>query len=158
MLHDRFPNTQLTVSDVRESILHNLRNRFGRAGIRGYQSFVADVASKDFGPDKKFDVIICDAPCSGSGTWGRTPEQLRFFRKEKIEHYSSLQKAIAANAATCLKSGGAFLYITCSVFKKENEDVVETIIQQTPLQLIKQHYFGGYEEKADTLFAALFSL
>jgi len=158
LLHDHFPQVQLTVSDVRESILHNLKTRFSRAGIASYQSFVADVSSPQFRLNKKFDVIICDAPCSGSGTWGRTPEQLRFFSKQKIEHYNSLQKSIALNASKCLKEGGQLLYITCSVFKKENEDVVEYISQQTKLRLLKQQYFEGYNEKADTLFAASFAL
>ncbi|GAA4732907.1 Fmu (Sun) domain-containing protein [Flavisolibacter ginsenosidimutans] len=158
LLHDHFPQVQLTVSDVRESILHNLKTRFSRAGIASYQSFVADVSSPQFHLNEKFDLIICDAPCSGSGTWGRTPEQLRFFSKQKIEYYSLLQKSIAVNAGKCLKEGGQFLYITCSVFVKENEDVVEYILQQTKLRLVKQQYFEGYDEKADTLFAALFAL
>ena len=158
LLHDHFPKVQLTVSDIRESILHNLKNRLKRAGIHNYQSFVADVSSFQFELKKKFDVIICDAPCSGSGTWGRTPEQLSFFSKDKIDPYSSLQKSIALNASKRLKDGGLFLYITCSVFKKENEEVVRYIVEKTNLQLVKEQYFKGYTEKADTLFAALFSL
>ena len=158
LLHDHFPKAQITVSDVRESILQNLKNRFKRAGIHAYQSFVADVSSAKFNLNKKFDVIICDAPCSGSGTWGRTPENLRFFSNEKIAHYTALQKSIATNASKCLKDGGMFLYITCSVFAKENEEVVNSLTQVTKLRLVAQQYFKGYTEKADTLFAALFTL
>lgn len=158
LLHDLFPGAQLTVSDIRESILHNLRNRFKRAGIQQYRSFVADVSSGQFNAAKKYDVIICDAPCSGSGTWGRTPEQLTFFKKEQIDHYATLQKNISVNASRSLKSGGAFVYITCSVFKKENEDVVDFILQNTSLKLQSQQYVKGYTQKADTLFTALFVL
>lgn len=158
LLHDAFPRVRLTVSDVRESILHNLRNRFGRAGINGYESFVADVSSPQFNLKKKFDLIICDAPCSGSGTWGRTPESLRFFKREKFNEYAALQKAISVNASRTLKEGGFFLYITCSVLKMENEEVVEHLVQNANLRLLKQEYFKGYTEKADTLFAALFTL
>ena len=158
LLHDHYPKAQLTVSDIRESILHNLNNRFARAGIHLFQAFVADVSSAHFRMKKKFDVIICDAPCSGSGTWGRTPEQLSFFKKEKIDDYADLQKRIAVNASKQLNQAGCFLYITCSVFKKENEDIVANIVANTNLQLMKQQYFKGYTEKADTLFAALFSL
>lgn len=158
LLHDLFPNVQLTVSDIRQSILHNLRTRFKRAGIHQYQSFVADVSSPHFRSSKKHDVIICDAPCSGSGTWGRTPEQLQFFQREKIDYYADLQKRIATNAARNLKEGGHLVYITCSVFKKENEDVVDYLLQNTSLQLVQQQYCKGYTEKADTLFTALFRL
>ncbi|HYK56845.1 MAG TPA: Fmu (Sun) domain-containing protein, partial [Flavisolibacter sp.] len=105
-----------------------------------------------------FDLVICDAPCSGSGTWSRTPEQLKFFKKEKIEQYAQLQKSIALNAAKSVKLQGYFLYITCSVFKKENEEVVAFIKANTPLQLVSSKYFMGYDRRADTLFAALFRL
>lgn len=157
LFHDLFPNAHLTVSDVRESILINLHKRFKSAGIKNYDHFVADVASENFSIKQKFDVVICDAPCSGSGTWARTPEQLAFFKKEKISHYSNLQKTIALNAAKAVKEKGFFIYITCSVFKGENEDVVEFIRENASLQLQTVHYLKGYDKKADTLFAALFS-
>ena len=158
LLHDLFPAVQLSVSDIRESILHNLRNRFKRAGIQQYESFVTDVSSVQFHSKKKYDVILCDAPCSGSGTWGRTPEQLTYFKQEKIDHYAKLQKQIAVNASKSLKEGGLFVYITCSVYKKENEEVVDFLQQHTTLTLVSQEYKKGYSEKADTLFTALFRL
>lgn len=158
LLHDHYPKATITATDVRESILHNLRSRFRRAGVHNYRSFVADVASPGFLLPHHFDVIICDAPCSGSGTWGRTPEQLSLFVPEKIDHYQRLQQRIATAAAAQLNQGGLLLYITCSVFKKENEDVVAHLQSATTLTLIEQQYFKGYDENADTLFAALFRL
>lgn len=157
LLHDEYPLAQITVSDVRDSIIVNLRNRFKRAGITNYHHFVADISSPIYQNKNKYNLIICDAPCSGSGTWGRTPEQLRFFKAEKINHYQSLQKKIAANAAKSVKPQGYFLYITCSVFTQENEEVVQFIQKETGLQLNSMHYFKGYNQKADTLFAALFN-
>ena len=156
LLHDYFPNAVLTVSDVRETITINLQNRFKRAGIKNYNSFVADVSSPVFSIQRKFDLVICDAPCSGSGTWSRTPEQLVFFKKEKIDYYATLQKKIVANASKGVVKNGFFLYITCSVFKKENEEVVDLIEKSFPLQLKSMHYLKGYDKKADTLFVALF--
>jgi 16S rRNA (cytosine967-C5)-methyltransferase len=155
---DVLQNIQLTVSDVRSSIIQNLKNRFAKAGIRNYQSLIVDLVH---GPWSMvhglFDLIICDAPCSGSGTWGRTPEQLYFFDEKKIEYYSTLQQKIVSNTIPNLTNGGYFLYITCSVFQKENEEVVEFIQQQfSSLQLIKQELLIGYNKKADTMFTALF--
>jgi 16S rRNA (cytosine967-C5)-methyltransferase len=155
---DRFPKVQLTVSDVRESILHNLRSRFRRARIMNYRSFVADVGASTFSFPHTFDVVLCDAPCSGSGTWGRTPEQLSYFTEDKIAHYASLQRRIAGNALQQVKKGGYFLYITCSVFAAENEDNVALLQKESGLTLLSARYYKGYEEKADTLFAALFRL
>jgi 16S rRNA (cytosine967-C5)-methyltransferase len=156
LLLDQFPGAQLTVSDVRESILHNLHKRFERAGIRDYQFFKAD-ASKE-GPKKSgpFDLIICDAPCSGSGTWSRTPEQLHFFKTEKINAYAALQQSLLSNVRRYLKPGGLLLYSTCSVFAKENESVVKEASELPSLQFLKSAYFKGYDQRADTLFAALF--
>lgn len=160
LAYDLLPGIQLAVSDIRKSILINLKKRFEQAGIKSYKSFVADLSTHS--PftihHSLFDLVICDAPCSGSGTWSRTPEHLYFFDEEKIEHYAALQKSIALNASQRVKKGGYFLYITCSVFKQENEEVVNHLLRHTTLQLLRQQYFIGYESRADTLFGALFRL
>jgi 16S rRNA (cytosine967-C5)-methyltransferase len=143
------------VSDLRESILANLKKRFHKAGIRNYQSFVADLSTNLKFQISNFDLIICDAPCTGSGTWSRTPEQLYYFKKEKIDHYSNLQKSILENVVPLIRKRGHLLYITCSVFKKENEDVVEYLQKEFNLKVEKMELLKGYDKKADTLFAAL---
>ena len=157
MIHDIDPTVDLTVSDVRETILANLKKRFERAGIRKYKSFVADIQDKNFKPQTtNFKLIIADVPCSGSGTWSRTPEQLYFFNENEIEKYSSLQKKIVSNVIPQLQSGGSFIYITCSVFKKENEEVVDFIEQNFHLQLKQVEVLKGYDMKADSMFVAVF--
>jgi 16S rRNA (cytosine967-C5)-methyltransferase len=156
LLKDTFPNSHITVSDIRESIIVNLRKRFKEAGIFNYNWFVADIAGTQFRHSKQYDLVICDAPCSGSGTWGRTPEQLYFFTEDKISYYASLQRKIAEKASHYVKKGGLFLYITCSVFKEENEVATEFITQNSSLHLESRYYFPGYMQGADTLFAALF--
>ncbi len=162
MAYDILADIRLTVSDVRQSIIQNLHKRFRDAGIKTYQSFIADLTNdknlRSTLHDKKFNFIICDAPCSGSGTWSRTPEQLMFFQHKEIEKYSNLQKNICSNAIPFLQKGGYFLYITCSVFKKENEDVIDYIQEKFSLTLIKMELLKGYKIKADTMFAALFQL
>lgn len=158
LVYDSFPHVQLTVSDVRKTILINLQKRFKKAGIKNYKSFVADLAKYPFSIfHSPFDMVICDVPCSGSGTWSRTPEQLYFFKEEMIDYYSNLQKKIVSNASKALKKESLLLYITCSVFKKENEEVVDFIGQNLSLQLQSMQYLKGYDKKADTLFVALFS-
>ena len=152
---DTLPHIQLIVSDLRPSIIHNLKQRFNEAGIRHYKSFIADLTAQ-FHLSEQYDLVICDAPCSGSGTWGRTPEQLYFINKERIEHYAALQKKIAGNIVRAVKKGGYLLYITCSVYKEENEEVVEFIKQTTSFELIKSSVLRGYDMKADTMFGALF--
>jgi 16S rRNA (cytosine967-C5)-methyltransferase len=157
LLHDK-ASVDLTVSDKRTSILANLERRFAKAGIKNYRSFVTDLGGAYAAVADQFDVIICDAPCSGSGTWGRTPEHLRLFTADKIETYSALQKKIAGNASERLKPGGYFLYITCAVFEKENEGTVKWLEENTPMKLQSMQYLKGYEQHSDTLFTALFRL
>jgi len=158
LLHDLLPQKiKLTVSDIRQSIISNLHDRFKRAGIKGYEHFVADISNNEKkSPAGLYDIIICDAPCTGSGTWSRTPEQLFFFEPSTINEYASLQKKIATNALSHLNNDGLFFYITCSVFKKENEDVVQHIKQQPGMQLLEMKHLYGYEMKADSMFVAVF--
>jgi 16S rRNA (cytosine967-C5)-methyltransferase len=156
LLHDLEPNIKLVVSDIRESILANLDERFQQAGLLKYQSKLLDLTQN---PDQvlhdyTFDGIILDAPCSGSGTWGRTPEMISQFDQGKIEFFQRLQKSIVPNVVKYLKPGKPLVYITCSAFKAENEDVVDYIVRELGLKLEIQTTLKGYENKADTMFIA----
>ncbi|MET1056953.1 MAG: RsmB/NOP family class I SAM-dependent RNA methyltransferase [Pedobacter sp.] len=156
LLHDIEPKVQLLVSDVRESSLHNLDERFQAAGIRKYQKKVLDLLQNNDQDlhDYVFDGIILDAPCSGSGTWGRTPEMLYHFEEHKIDFFAGLQKNIAARVLKYLKPGKVLIYITCSVFQKENEEVIEQLLATQPLKLESMQSITGYNDKADTMFIA----
>lgn len=156
MAKDLLGDIDLTVSDVRESILRNLKSRFQEAGINSFKSFVADLSTSSFVTAyAAYDLIIADVPCSGSGTWGRAPEHLSFFNRSSIDTYSALQQKICTNSLTKLKPGGYFLYITCSVFAKENEMNVQWLQDELKMNLVKQDLLVGYAKKADTMFAAL---
>lgn len=153
---DAFVNISLTVSDNRKIILTELEQRFNRAGISGYRAFEADLRRPPAAvAGEMFDLVILDAPCTGSGTWSRTPEQLNFFDETKIAHYRALQQAIAGNVIPHLAPGGYLLYITCSVFAGENEEVVDFIRENHHLQLVKSVVLEGYNDRADSLFAAI---
>lgn len=156
LLYDEQPDIKLLVSDNRESILENLKERFALAGIRNYQRKCLDLTENQdlFLHDYEFDGIIFDAPCSGSGTWGRTPEMISQFAAHKIKFFTDLQRKIAANIVKYQKSGKPLIYITCSVFKAENEDQVNWLCQQFDLQVEQQCLLKGYEAKADTMFVA----
>ena len=156
MLCDLNPSVDITISDIRKSILVNLEKRFSDAGITKFKTIIADLTCSPFTiPHSPFDLIIADLPCSGSGTWGRTPEQLYYFAEVKIKQYAALQKEIVSNLVSCMKSGGYLLYCTCSVFKKENEEIVEFIENELYLKRVKVELLEGYKMKADTMFAAL---
>ncbi|WP_316813221.1 RsmB/NOP family class I SAM-dependent RNA methyltransferase [Pedobacter heparinus] len=156
LLYDLESKIELLVSDVRENSLHNLDERFQEAGLKKYQKKVLDLLENNDQDlhDYEFDGIILDAPCSGSGTWGRTPEMLYHFDAHKVSYFSGLQKTIAGNVVKYLKEGKPLIYITCSVFKEENEDVVAFLLENLPLKLEKMQVIKGYAAKADTMFVA----
>ena len=153
------PTVQLTVSDRRASVLENLLERFQvyQFSRPSYFQLELDKTPIDVSKlgDSLFDAIVCDAPCSGSGTWARTPENFYFFEPEKITEFSTNQCNIASNALPFLKKGGTFIYITCSVFENENESIVQQIMNQHKLSLKNQELINGIENRADSLFVAI---
>jgi len=157
LLMDAVEGIHLTVSDSRESILVNLKERFKRNKISKYESMIVDFTIEAHGnfKDRKFDGIIADVPCSGSGTWARTPEQMNLFSDAKLKHYLSLQKIITEKLCLLLPPRGKLTYITCSVFKAENEDRVMDLVKNHQMILLEEKLFQGTEEGADTLYAAL---
>lgn len=159
LLKDLKPSVHLTVTDVRERIIYNLTQRFRQYRMALPTAHIADAASpedlnKAFGT-KQFGNIICDAPCSGSGTWARTPEQMFFFDPSTLPDYTERQKAIATNVVNHLKKDGRLIYITCSVFKAENEDVVSEILDNTSLKLEHMQIINGVSIHADSMFIAI---
>ena len=149
---------KLTVSDIRNNILINCKERLRSAGINIHNDFIADLSQGvPLYMTDNFDIIICDAPCSGSGTWGRSPEQLSYFDLENVGKYQLRQKSIALHAFSRLTTRGVFIYITCSVFKKENEQVTEYISSFSGGTLLFEQYYRGYNSKADTLYVSVFT-
>jgi len=156
LLHELEPNLKLVVSDIRESILANLDERFQQAGLIKYQRKILDL-TQNVDPELhnyEFDGIILDAPCSGSGTWGRTPEMISQFEPQKISFFQKLQQSIARNTVKYLKPDKPLIYITCSAFKAENEANVDFLVKQVGLKLEQQTVLKGYDNKADTMFVA----
>ncbi|HEY9003435.1 MAG TPA: RsmB/NOP family class I SAM-dependent RNA methyltransferase [Mucilaginibacter sp.] len=156
LLHELEPNLKLVVSDIRESILANLDERFQQAGLIKYQRKILDL-TQNVDPELhnyEFDGIILDAPCSGSGTWGRTPEMISQFEPQKISFFQKLQQSIVRNVVKYLKPGKPLIYITCSAFKAENEANVDFLVKEAGLKLEQQTILKGYENKADTMFVA----
>ena len=154
LMYDTMQNIRMHVSDIRESILFNADKRLQEAGIRPASVQVIDLTDP-FEIKKPFDFVFADLPCSGSGTWGRTPEQIAFFKKENLNSYTQLQTKIIENILPTVKLDGHLLIATCSVYAAENEAHVAAILAQGQFELIEQRYFKGYTQQADTLFGAI---
>ncbi len=156
LLLDKCRDVELTVSDIRSSILDNLKERFRRNGFTSYSGFVADLIQGIPGQLTKasMDGILVDAPCSGSGTWGRNPEEGYFFKAASIADFADRQRKICRTAQKILKPGGQLIYMTCSVFTAENEAIVESLCAEG-LVLREQHLLQPKYDAGDTLFIAI---
>lgn len=157
LFKDLYPDANIIASDIRTAILQNLKERTRAYGLDDITAIAGDaVVNTDFvKPYAPFDFIICDVPCSGSGTWARTPEYFYFFDDKELPGFSARQLNITYNAQQHLKSGGYLCYITCSVFKEENEDVIEQLMAKTSLKLLHQQIIDGTKNKADSMFVAI---
>ncbi len=82
--------------------------------------------------DYSFDIVFCDVPCSGSGSWRRDPEGKWGLTKEKLDDLHGIQRDILQEAAGFVLPNGKLVYATCSVFKSENTDQVAWFISQFP--------------------------
>jgi len=94
-------------------------------------------------------------PCTGSGTWARTPEELYFF-DEKDLRINNTQFAIVSNVAIYLKKGGRLIYITCSVFVDENDALVAKVEEATGLKVLARSLINQRGVLADKMFVTVF--
>jgi 16S rRNA (cytosine967-C5)-methyltransferase len=97
----------------------------------------------------KFDRILIDAPCSGTGTLGRNPEIKWRIQPSDIARFPTLQRAILDQALPFLALGGRLVYSTCSLEREENEEVVEG------LPVISTHHRLPGRDPGDGFFAAV---
>ena len=72
-----------------------------------------------------FDAVVCDVPCSGSGTWRRAPQAKWALTPERLAELVRTQIGILARAADLVARDGLLVYCTCSVLSEENEKVIE---------------------------------
>jgi len=96
--------------------------RLKRAGTRNVQVHGADADLS--GLEARFDRVVVDAPCTGSGTWRRHPDAKWKLTPQALEKRCAQQTEILDIAAQYVKPGGFLCYITCSVFMAENEEQI----------------------------------
>lgn len=121
------PDAEITAWDISAPRVRAAEREMTRLGVgRGINFRVGDALKlrlKD-APG----LILLDAPCSGSGTWGRHPESKWRMTPEMVADNAALQKKLLAKAVSLLAPGGIIAYSTCSTFKEENEKVVASVM------------------------------
>lgn len=123
----------VSVRDVSEQKLKRIRENAERLRADGMEIKVWDAAVPDEAWRERADVVLADVPCSGIGVIGRKPE-IKYHAMEYAKELPRLQKKIAAGAVTALRPGGTFMYSTCTIHPAENEEMVQWMADELPLQ------------------------
>ena len=117
--------------DIHEQRLDLLEQAMKQLGVKNVETKVMDAkeADKHF-PDKSFDQILVDAPCSGLGVLKRKPEIKIRLKSEDLDSLVELQKGILNGVADLLKIGGKLTYSTCTVNLAENQRQIENFLSE----------------------------
>ncbi|SMH59941.1 RsmB/NOP family class I SAM-dependent RNA methyltransferase [Azospirillum agricola] len=143
---------RVVACDVLEKRLKRATERFRRAGLHNIE---AHPLTSERDPwvkrhKRKFDRVLVDAPCSGTGTWRRNPDARWRQLGPGLEQLLPLQANILDSAARLVKPGGRLIYATCSMLHDENEGQVEAFLQSHPDFTVKPIAEVWAEEEAGT--------
>ena len=136
----RHPGAEIIASDLSEKRLAAMRKRMDRdPATARIRTVVADLTQPLTEPvfAAGFDLILCDAPCSGTGTLAHNPEIRHRLRPSDMPRQAERQRAILSAALGLLAPGGRLVYSTCSLEPEENEGVVDAVLaEQTEMQMV----------------------
>ena len=98
----------------------------------GYDNhYVTNAYPKDYRKSKmKFDIILCDVPCSGEGMFRKDEATIREWSPQQVEKCWQLQRDIVSDAWRCLNDGGLLIYSTCTFNTKENEENIRWMLSE----------------------------
>jgi 16S rRNA (cytosine967-C5)-methyltransferase len=116
---------RLWAHDIAPRRMADLPERAKRAGVRVTLAARPEAA----GP---YDLVLVDAPCSGSGSWRRDPEGKWALTADRLAELTGLQAKVLAQAATLVAPSGVLAYATCSLLERENCGQVGAFLAATP--------------------------
>lgn len=125
---ERMHNTGRVIScDIYEHRLAKVRENAARLGLTNLETELADATEPHpvwFG---KYDLVLCDVPCSGFGILRKKPE-IRYRDPAETEALPILQQKILENCSRYVRPGGALVYSTCTILRRENEQVIQSFL------------------------------
>ncbi|TCL09392.1 16S rRNA (cytosine967-C5)-methyltransferase [Shimia isoporae] len=133
--------------DAHVARLRDLPARAKRAGVK--ISTLADAEAQ-----APYDLVFCDVPCSGSGTWRRTPDAKWRFKEQDLINLNALQDEILNKAAQLVTHKGTLVYATCSVLTSENLERLSTFVTRFPEWSIVENRQFLMREGGDGFFVA----
>ncbi len=131
ILAENNPQAEIIAVDISEARLNAMRRSFARQPLTAkIQCVLADATDLPFRDD--FDLILVDAPCSGTGTLARNPEIKLRLAVSDLQRQQERQMAILRSAYRVLAPGGRLVYSTCSLEPEENSAVIEGFLREEP--------------------------
>lgn len=122
---------EITSCDIHPHKTALIENGASRLGLNNLTARVQDASEQVASWIGAMDAVIADVPCSGLGIIRKKPD-IRYKNLDELENLPQLQGRILANQASYVKPGGVLLYSTCTVLKRENEDVVQAFLAEHP--------------------------
>lgn len=120
---------EIVAADISARRLEELRKRARRAGAHNIRVRQADFTGDALGGEEEsFDVVLLDAPCSGTGTIRRNPGLKWTVSESSVDELVRKQSLLLARSSQFVKPGGSVWYCTCSLLRRENEEVVEQFL------------------------------
>ncbi|MGZ3305729.1 MAG: RsmB/NOP family class I SAM-dependent RNA methyltransferase [Asticcacaulis sp.] len=123
---------RLVASDVERTRLNNIKPRLARAGLTAELRQLGEHGEGLEDMESQADLVLVDAPCSGSGVWRRRPETAHNLTLDEVERLHALQTAILGRAAKLVRPGGLLAYATCSILPDENEQTADVFEARYP--------------------------
>lgn len=129
-LLERYPTASYSALELSAVRLQHVLEEAARLGHRNFAAREADAALLDWWDGTPFRHILLDAPCSGTGTLRRHPDIKVLRRESDLAEAAALQRRLLANLWRVLEPGGTLLYCTCSILAAENDEVIDTVLQE----------------------------
>lgn len=121
---------QIFAHDAEKQRLAPIFERLRRAGARNVQAIAGEAGLAPLGG--RMDLVLVDAPCTGSGTWRRRPDAKWRLTERQLQTRMAEQAAILDAAAAHVRPGGRLVYVTCSIFPAENARRTEAFLAANP--------------------------
>ncbi len=121
---------QIYAYDEDRMRLKPIFDRIKRAGVRNVQVLRAGDKSALSALGPRFDVVLVDAPCTGTGTWRRRPDAKWKLKPNNLADRQKQQREVLGQAAALVKPGGRLVYVTCSLLGQENGEQIAAFLAQ----------------------------
>ncbi|MDF2568931.1 MAG: rsmB [Sporomusa sp.] len=129
---------QVLSTDIYDHKLMLTKENAKRLGLTNIETKTLDAVNLDTLYPLKADRVLVDAPCSGLGVLRRKPDSRWRKSEEILKDLPTLQAAILASAAKCVKPGGVLVYSTCTTEPEENQSIVDAFLKNNPAFVLDQ--------------------